>query len=194
MHTTFNIVPMSDGKEERQLIYKLQFIHRYGNLFQVAEHKRIGMGMFTCSYEHDVILPIFCLHLIHHDLGELVIHVCFDYDGPVVDGGYRVKHGRVAPSKGHHLVRELFRGVIPSKRFAWTLLSKQVSLKPKRRNTFWISTWAACLPCQAEGREHVPGRGPTGSLVHLDGRKDPETPFECLPCCTCTPLSLWRCC
>lgn len=136
MHTTFNIVPMSDEEEERQLIYKLQFIHRYGNLFQVAEHKGIGMGMFTCSYEHDVILPIFCLHLIHHDLSELVIHVCFDYDGPVVDGVDRVKHGRVAPSKGHHLVRELFSGVIPSKRFARTLLSKQVSLKPQRRNTF----------------------------------------------------------
>lgn len=131
MHTTFNIVPMSEGEEERELIYNLQFVRCYGNMFQVAEHMGIGMGMFTCSYEHDIILAIFCLHLIHHDLSELVFHVCFDYDGPIVDGVNRVKHGRVAPSKGHNIIRELFSGVIPSKCFAWTLWSEQVSLKPK---------------------------------------------------------------
>lgn len=87
--------------------------------------------MFTCSYEHDIILPILCLHLIHHDLSELVIHVCFDDDGPIVGGVDRVKHGWVAPSKGHDLIRELFSGVISSKRFAWTLWSKQVRLKSK---------------------------------------------------------------
>lgn len=138
MHTTFNIVPMSDGggEEEHELIYILQYIHCYGNMFPVAEYMGMGMGMFTCSYEHDIILPIFCLHLIHHDLSKLVIHVCFDYDGPIVDGVDRVKHGWVAPSKGHYLIRELFSGVISSERFAWTLRSQQVRLKSKGRIPF----------------------------------------------------------
>lgn len=91
----------------------------------------IGIGMFTCPYEHDIILPIFCVHLIHHDLSELVIHVCFDYDGPIVDGVDRIKHSRVAPSKGHDLIRELFSGVVSSECFAWTLQCKQVRLKSK---------------------------------------------------------------
>lgn len=137
MHTTFNIVPMSDGEEEQQSIYTLQYILLLWQHVQVAEHVGIGVGVFTCSYEHDIILPILCLHLIHHDLGELVIHICFDNDGPTVDGVDRVKHGRVAPSKGHNLIRELFRGVVSSESFAWTLWSKQV--KVQRRNRFCIS-------------------------------------------------------
>lgn len=93
---------------------------------QGAEQMGMRIERFTCSYEHDVILSIFCFHFVHHDLRKLVIHVRFDYDWSIVDGGDRIKHGWVAPSKGHDLIGELLSGVIPSERFAWALRMEQV--------------------------------------------------------------------
>lgn len=82
---------------------------------------RMRMKMFTCAYEHDIILSIFRFYFVHHDLRELVIHVCFDYDWSIVDGVDWIKHGRVAPSKGDDLIGELLSGVVPSECFAWAL-------------------------------------------------------------------------
>lgn len=174
MHTTFNIVPMSREEKHNLIQYILRFSCYYDNMFQGAEQMGMRMERFTCSYEHDVILSIFCFYFVHHDLRKLVIHVCFDYDWSIVDGVDGIKHGWVAPSKGHDLIWELFSGVMPSEHFAWALWMEQVRFQSKGRIS--VEPWAACLRCQAEGREPVPGKGPTGSLVHLDERKDPERP------------------
>lgn len=93
------------------------------------------MERFTCSYEHYIILSIFCFHFVHHDLRKLVIHVCFDYDWSIVDGVDRIKHSWVAPSKGHDLIGELLCGVIPTERFAWALWMEQVRFHSKGRES-----------------------------------------------------------
>lgn len=77
--------------------------------------------MCTCAYEHDIILPVFCLDFIHHYLGELVVHVGFDYDGSIIDGVDRIEHGRVASGEGYDLIREVFGCIKSSKGLAWTL-------------------------------------------------------------------------
>lgn len=93
----------------------------------------LSTEMFTCAYEHDVILSILRFHFIHHDLSELIIHVRFDYDRSIVDGVDRVEHGRVAPSKGHDLIGELLGGVIPPEGFARALWRGQGQSPTVRR-------------------------------------------------------------
>lgn len=80
--------------------------------------------VYTCAYEDDVILAIFCFYFVHHYLGELVVHICFDYDRSIVNGVDRIEHGRVASSKGHNLIREVFGCVKASKCLAWALGNK----------------------------------------------------------------------
>lgn len=80
--------------------------------------------MSTCAYEHDVILSIFRFYFIHHDVGELVVHICFDYDWSIVNGVDGIKHGWVASGKGHNLIRKLLSCVKSSKCLARALWSK----------------------------------------------------------------------
>lgn len=81
--------------------------------------------MYTCADEHDIVLPIFCFHFVHHYLGELVVHICFDYDWPIVNGIHRVEHGRVASSEGYNVIGQVLGCIEPSKRLAWALLRKK---------------------------------------------------------------------
>lgn len=75
----------------------------------------------TCAYKHDIILAIFCFYFIHHYLGELVVHICFDNDWFVVDGVHRVEHGWMTSGKGNNFVREVFGCIKSSKCLAWAL-------------------------------------------------------------------------
>lgn len=140
----------------------------------------------TCANEHDIVLAILCLHFIHHYLGELVVHVCFDYDGPIVDGVHGVEHGRVAPGEGDYIVREVLGGVESSEGLARTLQGKENdSVAVSSGNTGIKSSNKLAMekqvltssPCQDAGREPDPGRGPTGSSVRPCGRKAPGTLF-----------------
>lgn len=81
--------------------------------------------MHTCAYEHDIILAIFCFYFIHHYLGELVVHICFDYDRSIVNGVDRVEHGWVASGEGHNLIRKVLGCIESSKCLAWALQSKK---------------------------------------------------------------------
>lgn len=75
----------------------------------------------TCAYKHDVILAVFCFYSVHHYLGELVVHIYFDYDWSIVDGVDGVEHGWVASGKGHNFIREFFGRVKSSECLAWAL-------------------------------------------------------------------------
>lgn len=77
--------------------------------------------MYTCAYKHDIILAVFCFYFIHHYLGELVVHICFDYDWFIVDGVDRVKHGWVASGKDYNLIREVLSCIKSSKCLAGAL-------------------------------------------------------------------------
>ena len=77
--------------------------------------------MHTSADEHDVILAVLRLHLVHHDLGELVVHIRLHHDGLVVDGVDWVEHGRVAPGEGDHVVGEVLGGVEAAERLAGAL-------------------------------------------------------------------------
>lgn len=81
--------------------------------------------MYTCAYEHDIILAIFCFHFVHHYLSELVVHICLDYDWSVVDGVDWVKHGWVASGKSYNFIRKVLGCIKPSKRLAWALWRKK---------------------------------------------------------------------
>ncbi len=78
--------------------------------------------MITCAYEHDIILAILCFYFIHHYLGELVVHICLDYDWSIVNGVDRVEHGWVASGEGNNLIRKVLGCIKSSKRLAWALL------------------------------------------------------------------------
>lgn len=83
------------------------------------------MYQYTCAYKHDIIQAIFSFNFIHHYLGELVVHICFYYDWPVVNGVDRVEHGWMAPRKGDDFIREVFSCIKPSKGLTWTLWRKK---------------------------------------------------------------------
>lgn len=83
--------------------------------------------MYTCAYEHDVILAIFCFYFVHHYLGELVVHICFDYDWSIVNGVDRVKHGWVASGKGYDFIRKVLGCIKSAKCFARALWKKKVN-------------------------------------------------------------------
>lgn len=80
----------------------------------------------TRSDEHDIILSILRLHSVHHQLGELVVHVCSNHDGAPADWVHRVVHGRVTPGEGDDIIGEVLGGVKSSKRLAGTLRIKQM--------------------------------------------------------------------
>lgn len=81
--------------------------------------------MYTCAYEHDIILAVFCFYFIHHYLGELVVHICFDYNWSIVDGVDRIKHGWVASGKDYNLIGEVLSCIKSSKCLAWALWRKK---------------------------------------------------------------------
>ena len=160
----------------------------------------ITWWLFTCAYEHNVILAIFSFYFIHHYLGELVVYIRFDYDWSVVNGVDGVEHGWVTSGKGHHLIRKVLSCVKASECLAWTLWREiiVITLRLWRGISFKIlksiQLRAEDSLCQAVGREHVPGRAPTDSWVRLCERKDPETLSWCLSCCTYRQPNLWKCC
>lgn len=75
----------------------------------------------TCADEHDVILSVLCLHSVHHQLGELVVHICPHHDGAPPYGMHWVVHGWVTPSESDDIIGEVLGGVEPSKGFTGTL-------------------------------------------------------------------------
>lgn len=80
----------------------------------------------TRSDEHDIILAILCLHSVHHQLGELVVHICPHHDGAPADWVHWVVHGWVTPGEGDDIIGEVFGGVKPSERLAGTLSLKEI--------------------------------------------------------------------
>ena len=82
--------------------------------------------IYTCAYEHNIILAIFCFYFIHHYLGELVVHICFDYDWSTVNGVDRVEHGWMASCKGDNVIGKVLSGIKPSKCLAWALWRKTI--------------------------------------------------------------------
>lgn len=79
---------------------------------------------YTCSNEHDVIKAILCFNFIHHYLGELVVHICFNYDWSVVYGVDRVEHGWMASGKCNHFIRKVFCCIKSSKGLTGALWQK----------------------------------------------------------------------
>lgn len=94
----------------------------------LEENNSVDSRPLTCANEHHIILAIFCIYPIHHDLCELVIHVCFDHDGTVVDGEYWVVHGGMASGKCDNFIRKVLGGIKTSKCFTGTLGKKKEKL------------------------------------------------------------------
>lgn len=67
--------------------------------------------MFTRPDEHDVVLSVLRLHSVHHQLGELVVHVRSHHDGTPAYRVHRVVHGGVTPGKGDDIVGKVLGGV-----------------------------------------------------------------------------------
>lgn len=81
--------------------------------------------MHTCANEHDIILPILCLHFVHHQLGKLVVHVCAYHYGSSPYWVHRVVHGRVTPGEGDDIIRKVLRRIETSKCLAGALRSRR---------------------------------------------------------------------
>lgn len=115
--------------------------------------------MYTCADEHDVILAILCFYFIHHYLGELIVHICFDYDWSIVNGVDRIEHGWVASGKSYDFIRKVLGCIKSPKRFAWALWRKKnivvhkgvLAFKLKVHNTLTSQLKHTVLT--------VPGRG-----------------------------------
>lgn len=75
----------------------------------------------TCPDEHDIILAVLCLHPVHHQLGELVVHIRPHHDGTPAYWVHWVVHGWVAPGEGDDVIREVLGGVEPPERLTGTL-------------------------------------------------------------------------
>lgn len=60
----------------------------------------------TCADEHDVILAVSRVDSVHSDLGEAVVHVGPDEDGPPAHRVDWIVHQRVVTRKLDHIVRE----------------------------------------------------------------------------------------
>lgn len=134
----------------------------------------------TCSDEHDIVLPVLCFHPVHHQLGELVVHICPNHDGAPPNGVHWIVHGRVAPGEGDHIIRKIFGGVEASKCLAGAL---KLKVKVKFYNRYFIckcdfTVWFKYKDSQfqAEDRAPSPGKAPTDSWVHLCGRRGPGKP------------------
>lgn len=85
--------------------------------------------MHTCPNEHDIILSVLGLHSVHHQLGELVVHICAYHDGTPTYGVHRVIHGRVTSGKGDDIVRQVLSGVEPSECLTGTLRCRGARLR-----------------------------------------------------------------
>lgn len=116
---------------------------------------------FTCAYEHNIVKAIFCLDFVHHYLGELVVHICFDYDWSIINGVDRVEHSWMASGKLHNFIGEVLCCVKSTKCLAWTLWGKikvtvSVTLlvvKKQELTSFRTSS------CKEDIVLTVPGRG-----------------------------------
>lgn len=78
----------------------------------------------TCAYEHDIVLAIFCFNLINHYLGELVVHICSDNDGSMVNWVDWIEHGWVTSGKSDYFIWKIFGRIKSTKCLAWTLERK----------------------------------------------------------------------
>lgn len=81
----------------------------------------VDSRLLTCANEHHIVLAVFCVYSIYHDLCELVIHVRFNHDWTVVDGEYWVVHGWVTSGKRDNFIRKVLGGIKTSKCFTGTL-------------------------------------------------------------------------
>lgn len=88
----------------------------------MLQHKR------TCPDEHDVVLSVLRLHSVHHQLGELVVHICPHHDGTSTYRVHWVVHGWVTPGEGDDIIGEVLGGVKSSKSLTRTLRTR-----PKRK-------------------------------------------------------------
>lgn len=93
-----------------------------------ASKNRAGSLPRTGADEHDVILAVLRLHSVHHQLGELVVHIRPHHDGAPAYRVHRVVHGRVTPGEGDDIIREVFGGVESSEGLAGTLRIKETTL------------------------------------------------------------------
>lgn len=84
------------------------------------------MKLCTCPNEHDIVLSVLCLHSVHHQLGELVVHVCPHHDGTPAYRVHWVVHGWVTPGEGDDIIREVLGGVESSK-----CLTGALRIRPK---------------------------------------------------------------
>ncbi|TNN56371.1 hypothetical protein EYF80_033407 [Liparis tanakae] len=63
------------------------------------------LTLCTCPDEHDVILSVLRLHPVHHQLGELVVHVGSHHDGTPAYRVHRVVHGWVTPGEAREEIK-----------------------------------------------------------------------------------------
>lgn len=124
MDTTFRIVPMSSTQWKHVILTRYLLCVLYVHLSIDVSVCSTNANLHTCAYEHYIILSVFCFYFIHHDLSELVVHICFDYDWSIVNGVDRVEHGWVASGKGYNFIRKVLSCVKSSKCLAWTLWRK----------------------------------------------------------------------
>lgn len=164
MDTTLSIVPMSGSQWKHTCLgfnpsYLLNFL--FWSVTVIIFQYIVCMEMHTCAYEHDIILAIFCFYFIHHYLGELVVHICFDYDRSIVNGVDRVEHGWVASGEGHNLIRKVLGCIESSKCLAWALQRKfvGVTLTLENINQKFARSIAHRQSSLAFAVLTVPGRG-----------------------------------
>lgn len=153
-----------------------------------TQTKQMTNMLCTCANEHDVILSVLRLHSVHHQLGELIVHVCPHHDGTASYWVDWVVHGWVAPGKGDDIIRKVLGGVKTSECLAGTLRDGQVSFSTDVKQKHYYVYLAplkfpllCCVSvdsqCQGEGMAPSLGKAPTGSWVHLCGRRGPGKLF-----------------
>lgn len=77
--------------------------------------------LLACADEHDIVLAVLSFHTVHHQLSELVLHICAHHYGLPTHRLHGVIHGRVQACKCYYIIRKVFGGVKASERFARTL-------------------------------------------------------------------------
>ena len=88
---------------------------------ETQSERQTGVKWRTRADEHDIILPVLCLHSVHHQLGELVVHIRPHHDGTSPYRVHRVVHGRVTPGERDDIIGKVLGGVEASEGLAGTL-------------------------------------------------------------------------
>lgn len=128
----------------------------------MAQILQLAVKLGTCPDEHDIILPVLRLHSVHHQLGELVVHVRPHHDGTPAYWVHWVVHGWVTPGKGDDIIREVLGGVESAECLTGTL--RVNSEKITNHLTVVCFLCANCKSLCISGvllmwRLTVPGRG-----------------------------------